>query len=64
MKTRTYLKHQAQNEIMAFATQAILCERESHGGPDLALVAEMEKQAHRVGKLFGYTSYPGLGEIQ
>lgn len=58
----TETKETAQNELLGGMANAILAIREgNYGEPDEVLIAAMLKQAKRVMKLFGFESYPGLG---
>ncbi len=60
-KIRTKAKQDAQETLM----QAMITPIEYAGdyGYTAEQVEEMRIQARRVAKLFGYTSYPGLGDI-
>jgi hypothetical protein len=59
--TKTEIKQQAQDAIMQRLADSLLIADEQ--GDDAQVIDEMRRQAARIGKLFGYRSWPGIGQI-
>lgn len=57
--SRTDTKQSAQDKLMQRLADALLLAAED--GEPIEMLDEMRRQAARIGKLFGYTSWPGIG---
>jgi hypothetical protein len=55
------VREKAQDELMEGLANAVLMARERGDNP--AVIQEMLKQAARIGRLFGYESWSGLGQF-
>jgi cytosine/adenosine deaminase-related metal-dependent hydrolase len=61
MAGKREVKEQAQDAIMHALANGVLGSRESNESDEK--IQEMLNQASRVGKMFGYKNWPGLGDF-
>jgi hypothetical protein len=61
MSVSKAVKEAAQDAIMQRLADMLLIASEEEETP--RMIEEIRKQAIRVGKMFGYTSWPGIGQI-
>jgi len=56
--SKTDIKHQAQDCLLAYMANAILAAQER--GDDPAVIDELNRQAARAMRMFGVTAYAGI----